>query len=49
VPWRAHGGYGNRARKQNDDPGRERIWFSPHCLNPDAAEGLPLFPLEVKP
>jgi hypothetical protein len=49
VPWRAHGGYGNRARKQNDNPGRERIWFSPHCLNPDAAEGLPLFPLEVKP
>ncbi len=35
VPWKANGGYGNTA----DGRGRansfkERIWFSPHCLQP---------------
>lgn len=33
VAWKAHGGYahtGNGAGKAN--AGRERIWFSPHCL-----------------
>jgi DNA adenine methylase len=34
VPWKAHGGYGNRAGKPNDNAGRERIWFSPGCLDP---------------
>ena len=35
VPWKARGGYGSqgdaegRGRKNS---GRERIWFSPHCL-----------------
>ena len=34
--WKAHGGYGS----QGDNDGREnskkeRIWFSPHCLNPN--------------
>jgi hypothetical protein len=29
VAWRAHGG-----TSKNDNHTRERIWFSPHCLNP---------------
>ena len=34
VPWRACGGYGNqrRAGEKNTNGGRERLWFSPHCL-----------------
>jgi hypothetical protein len=33
VSWKASGGYGRSARgKANRE--RERIWFSPHCLNP---------------
>jgi hypothetical protein len=35
VPWKAHGGYGNASRKHaNPNRGRERIWFSPHCVAP---------------
>ncbi len=41
VPWKAHGGYGSqRGGAGNDNATRERIWFSPHCLE----EG-PLFRL----
>lgn len=33
VPWKAHGGYGNRANgRGRANKHRERIWFSPHCL-----------------
>ncbi|HXE05808.1 MAG TPA: DNA adenine methylase [Bryobacteraceae bacterium] len=33
VPWKAHGGYGaQRGGRGNQNAGRERIWFSPHCL-----------------
>ena len=35
VEWKASGGYGshgNGAGRENS--ARERIWFSPHCLNP---------------
>jgi hypothetical protein len=39
VPWKASGGYGRSARgKANRE--RERIWFSPHCLNPLAPQHL---------
>jgi DNA adenine methylase len=33
VAWKAHGGYGNQSG-QHDNPNarKERIWFSPHCL-----------------
>ncbi len=42
VPWKAHGGYGaQRGGKGNENAGRERLWFSPHCIE----EG-PLFRLE---
>jgi len=33
VAWTTNGGYGNR-RDENTNKGRERIWFSPACLNP---------------
>lgn len=40
VAWKASGGYGNIARNGKKSRGqtnrfRERLWFSPHCLNPD--------------
>lgn len=31
VAWKAQGGYGNGA-VDNENKHRERIWFSPHCL-----------------
>jgi hypothetical protein len=36
VPWKANGGYGNQSgtTKGKENAGRERIWFSPHCLKP---------------
>ena len=33
VAWKAPGGYGNRG-KENPNRFRERVWFSPNCLNP---------------
>lgn len=35
VAWKANGGYGSRS-KRHDNPNarRERLWFSPHCLDP---------------
>ena len=33
VAWKASGGYGAR-NKDNKNADRERIWFSPHCLDP---------------
>lgn len=32
--WKAGGGYGNHSGKVNENAGRERIWFSPHCRQP---------------
>ena len=38
VSWKARGGYGNQANGRGlANSFRERIWFSPHCLNPVAA------------
>jgi len=31
VAWKASGGYANK-NKANNNAGKERIWFSPHCL-----------------
>lgn len=35
VAWKANGGFGNQNpnTKRSDKRTRERIWFSPHCLN----------------
>jgi hypothetical protein len=36
VPWKANGGYGNQSHGTGrSNAGRERIWFSPHCLRPE--------------
>ena len=33
VPWKAHGGYGSLANGSGrENSARERVWFSPHCL-----------------
>ena len=33
VTWKAQGGYGSQGKgRGRDNAGRERIWFSPHCL-----------------
>lgn len=35
VAWKARGGYGSQGNgRGRDNAGRERIWFSPHCLKP---------------
>ena len=32
VAWTSQGGYSNRGANPRCNAGRERIWFSPHCL-----------------
>lgn len=32
VAWKSPGGYGNRTQKGRANAGKERIWFSPHCV-----------------
>jgi site-specific DNA-adenine methylase len=40
VAWKAKGGYGNqRAEGDNENAGRERLWFSPACLRPGVDTG----------
>lgn len=37
IAWKANGGYGNQADEGTPgrkNAGRERIWFSPHCIRP---------------
>lgn len=34
IPWKAGGGYGSRGDgRGRENAGKERIWFSPHCLS----------------
>lgn len=42
LAWKACGGFGSQAKDGNPNAARERIWFSPHCLDPEA-ETMPLF------
>lgn len=37
VAWKAHGGY-SRTERGRANRERERIWFSPHCLTPQAPQ-----------
>lgn len=37
VAWKAHGGY-SRSERGKANRARERIWFSPHCLQPKQPE-----------
>jgi hypothetical protein len=33
IAWKAGGGYGSQGNgAARENAGRERIWFSPHCL-----------------
>ncbi|MFY0576966.1 hypothetical protein ACN28S_23935 [Cystobacter fuscus] len=41
VEWESSGGYANRCSNFSNSA-RERIWFSPHCLEPRQASLLPL-------
>lgn len=42
VGWKAHGGYGSQSDgRGRENAARERVWFSPHCLD------LPLFANEA--
>jgi hypothetical protein len=43
VAWKAGGGYGSQSSNGNENPHRERIWFSPHCLRKNDVSELPLF------
>jgi len=37
LAWKTHGGYSNQRKTgTNDNKYRERIWFSPHCINAKA-------------
>jgi site-specific DNA-adenine methylase len=44
VAWRATGGYGNQSPggRGHRNAGRERIWFSPHCLSADTQQEMAL-------
>jgi DNA adenine methylase len=47
VAWKAAGGYGSQGDGQGrDNAARERIWFSPHCLRPDAPVHQLVFPID---
>jgi DNA adenine methylase len=36
VEWKARGGYGSQSDgRGRENSGRERIWFSPHCIRPN--------------
>ena len=38
--WKARGGYASQSGGDNENARRERIWFSPHCLKPEATKSL---------
>ncbi len=38
IHWKTNGGYSNQSKKRNDNSTKERIWFSPHCLEPNQAD-----------
>jgi hypothetical protein len=40
VAWKSRGGYGNRTGKGKEQRERERIWFSPNCVNPETERTL---------
>jgi DNA adenine methylase len=43
LAWKARGGYSSQRQDgDNENPHRERLWFSPYCLNPER-DRMPLF------
>jgi site-specific DNA-adenine methylase len=45
LAWKARCGYSSQNSNGNDNPHKERVWFSPHCLKVD--EHLQLSLLEI--
>lgn len=43
LEWKARGGYGSQNKEGNDNARRERIWFSPHCLQARRPAQLDMF------
>lgn len=44
VAWKASGGYGSQAAGQAlENPKRERVWFSPHCIKLSSEPSVLLF------
>lgn len=47
LPWKASGGMGKANDRSKRNASRERIWFSPHCLQPKPKvstwEPIPMF------
>ena len=41
--WKSNGGYGNRSEQGRENAARERIWFSPACLNSSVPAADSLF------
>jgi hypothetical protein len=38
LAWKARGGYGSQSDgRGRENAGRERIWFSPNCLQPQSS------------
>jgi DNA adenine methylase len=42
VAWKGGGGYGNRTDKGKENTAKERLWFSPHCVDAER-RSMPLF------
>jgi hypothetical protein len=42
LAWKSNGGYGNQSGEVNENAARERVWFSPACINVEAMDA-PLF------
>jgi hypothetical protein len=40
VEWKAARGY---AKEDNENRNRERLWFSPHCIQPASAQQISMF------
>lgn len=41
VEWKARGGFGSQGKgRGRENCNRERLWFSPHCIKPDASPDL---------
>jgi hypothetical protein len=45
VEWKASGGFSSQSAEYNDNPHKERIWFSPHCIN--TIKQPPLFVIDT--
>ena len=50
VAWEPRVGFDGQNRdRDNKNRGRERIWFSPHCLNTGRVDEQPLFSTDTRP